>query len=179
MLMKQFSSSNEKLVRGSRLGTIFETWHSVDSASVESPTAAECFLLDLRQGPYSLLGQRQERIQFCIVEGRFFSCSLDLDESRRACHDDVHIDIRDDILRIIQIESRNAVDYSNANRGDAAAQRILFSWHVCKNGVDRIDERDESTRDGGSSGAAIGLENVAIDSQRSFTDLLQIRNRAK
>lgn len=57
MLMKELSSANEKLVGGSRFGTVLERWHNIDRASIESPTAAERLFLDLRQRLNSLLGQ--------------------------------------------------------------------------------------------------------------------------
>ena len=65
-----------------------------------------------------LFGQRKEFGEFLVVEGGFFAGSLDLDKSIVAGHDHVHIDIGTNIAQVVQVETRLAIDDSDADCSD-------------------------------------------------------------
>ena len=66
----------------------------------------------------SFFGQPNQLAELIIVEGGFFTGSLDLDESTLAGHHDIHVDVGCHIPLVIEVELDFAVHEADADRGD-------------------------------------------------------------
>src|SRR5215207_3758117 len=83
------------------------------------PLLAEGFALDFGELLDAGFGELEEDGEFVVGERGFFAGALDFDEPPAASHDDIHIDVGCDVLRIVEIERGLAIDDAGADRGDA------------------------------------------------------------
>ncbi|CDZ88481.1 conserved hypothetical protein [Rhodococcus ruber] len=124
----------------------------------------ERLLLDLAQ-----FGDAGERGVEHLVEGgagerRTFAGALDLDEGAGVGGDDVHVDLGAHVLLVGQVETDAAVDDADAHGGDGARDGLRVGEAArSAEPRDGVGERDVGAGDGGGAGAAVGLQDVAVD----------------
>ena len=70
--------------------------------------------------------QVEHRVQIAAGERGALGRSLHLHEPTRGSHDDVEVDLRRGILRVVEIQIPFVADHATGNRGDAVGDRVLL-----------------------------------------------------
>src|SRR5919205_2076945 len=94
---------------------------------------------------------------------------LHLDEPVVRGHDDVHVDLRRRVLRVVEVEERRPVDDSDRDGRHRAGERVGEP-----EAVERAIRGDVRAGDRGTAGAAVCLEDVAVEPQRPLAQPLEI-----
>jgi hypothetical protein len=89
-------------------------------------------------------------------------------------HDDVHVDLRLRVLRVVEVEQRLVADDPDRDRGDGSGQRPTEPETL-----ERAAGRNVRPRDRSAARAAVGLQDVAVDPQRALAECLEIRHGAQ
>jgi hypothetical protein len=71
----------------------------------------------------ALVGQAQQLVHLGAREGRALGRALHFDEVAGAGHDDVHVGVAGDVLDVLEVEQRRAVDDAHRDRRDRAGDR--------------------------------------------------------
>jgi hypothetical protein len=121
----------------------------------------------------------EHRVELVPPERVSFGSALDLDERAAVVHHDVHVGLCGRVLGVVEIDDGQAGDDANRHGRDLAVQR------VCGHRAPRIqrghgvDERDIRAVIRGRARAAIGLQHVAVERDRSFAERTQVDDRAQ
>src|SRR5205085_12220523 len=91
--------------------TALRTW-SIDGLLLES-----CELLD------APLGEPEQLVEPLPGEGILLGRRLQSDEAAVAGHDDVHVRVCGRVLRVVEVEHRDAADDTDGERGDRVSER--------------------------------------------------------
>ncbi len=83
------------------------------------------------------------------------------------------------VLLIIEVEHRGAVVDSAADRRDLGADRVGLDRLGGEQFVDRDAQRDPGARDRRGAGAAVGLDDVAIDDDLALAERFQVDHGAQ
>src|SRR5690606_5821758 len=126
--------------------------------------------LELEDTAEAQVPEVEETIEFLAAEAVVLGGSLDLDESARLeCHQ-VHIDVRDDVLGIVQVEPGLAGDDADTRGGDQLDHRVGVDPPLRHQPAAGIVERDGGAGDGGGAGAAVGHDDVAVDEDGALAE---------
>ena len=90
-----------------------------------------------------------------------------------------HVDLRARVLVIGEIEQRSALDDADARGGDVIGNRQRLDLSARAHLLQRQYQRDEPASDRRGSGAAVGLDDVAIDPDCALTEIGQFRHRSE
>src|SRR5947209_5874232 len=105
-------TSRKRTCGQARVGpTALRTW-SIDGLLLES-----CDLLD------APLGEPEQLVEPLPGEGILLGRRLHLDEPAVTGHDDVHVGVRGRVLRVVEVEHRDAADDTDGDRGDGVRER--------------------------------------------------------
>src|ERR671935_1217634 len=104
------------------------------------------------------------------AERRLLRRRLHLDERPLARRDDVHVHLRRRVLRVVEIEQRDAADDADRHRRNRAGQRLRQA-----EAVERPPRRDICARDRGAPRAAVRLQHVAVDPERALAERVEVR----
>ena len=77
-------------------------------------------VLDREQSVDAAGGQIEHRVETRAVERRLLAGALHLDEAALAVHDDVHVDLGDGVLGVLEVEQQLAVDHADAGGRELA-----------------------------------------------------------
>ena len=113
------------------------------------------------------------------VEGRAFGGALDFDVIPAAGHDDVHVDFGLGVFEIAQVEHGHAFDDADADGGEeivdqAGADLVLFAQFL-----KRQAQGHEGAGDGGGAGAAVGLDDVAVENHGALAEFVHAEDGAQ
>jgi hypothetical protein len=159
-----------------------------DDTSLERPKRwfGEC--LDGR-GESGLLGNEELAdaffgvVQHCVELragiGVFFGGGLGLYEAAVSEHDDVHVDGGAGVLFVAEVEEDVAVDDADGGGGDHLGEGRGLEGAGVDELVEGDGEGDRSSGDGGGSGAAVGMEDVAVQDDGAFTECLHVDDGAE
>src|SRR2546421_3383811 len=105
-------TSRKRTCGQARVGpTALRTW-SIDGLLLES-----CDLLD------APLGEPEQLVEPLPGERILLGRRLHLDEAAVAGHDDVHVRVRVRVLRVVEVEHRDAADDTDGDRGNRVGER--------------------------------------------------------
>src|SRR4029450_10689591 len=139
------------------------------------PPFPQALLLQVAKLADALPGELEQGCQFVVAKGRLFARPLNLDELAAAGHYHVHIDVGGHVLRIIEVQHRFATNDSHADCGDAITEgEAAGIGQVLLYAAERIDQGNERPGDTCSARAAVGLEHVAIDRDRTLAESIEI-----
>ena len=127
----------------------------------------------------AVLRERQQVVQVRARERGALGGRLDLDEPAVAGHDHVGVDLRRGVLGIVQVEQRDAVDDPARHGGDAAGERRAGEATVLHQLADGELERDVAAGDRGAAGAAVGLQDVAVDVDGALAERREVDHPAQ
>ena len=97
-------------------------------------------------------------------ERRALPRALDLDQRARVGRDDVRVDLGAGVLLVGQVQPHPAVDDADADGRDLAGQRLGVGEPAAgAEPGDGVGERDVGPGDRGGAGAAVGLQDVAVE----------------
>ena len=92
---------------------------------------------------------------------------------------DVHVNVGAGVFRIRQIEQRFTFDNADARGRDEVADRHRADDALFEQLVEGEDQRHESAGNRRSTGAAVRLDDVAIERHRPLAQLLELRHRTE
>ena len=124
------------------------------------------------------LGQGEELVEVRARERRALGGRLDLDEAAFAGHDDVGVDLRARVLRVVEVEQRLAVDDAAGDGGDRAGERQRGELALVDQAPAGELERDVAAGDRGAARAAVGLQDVAVDVDGALAELGEVDDAA-
>ena len=104
---------------------------------------------------------------------------LHLHQSARAGDDEVGVGLRLRILGVVEVEHRRALVDAAGDRGDVVAQRIVLDDRAAAHPLEAVVECDPGAGDRGRPCAAVGLQDVAIESDLALAHALQVCDRAQ
>ena len=91
-----------------------------------------------------------------------------------AGHDHVHVNIRATVLSVFQIQHAFAFHDAHGNRGHLADNRRIHQLALLHQLVHSKAQRGKSAGDGSGAGAAVGLNDVAVDINRAFAQQIEV-----
>src|SRR4051794_40728590 len=177
------SGSGSSSTSGSRRWNSRGLW-ALRVASTTAAAMARSFLpagglgLHLAQPLDPVRGEREQLVEVGAAERRALGGGLDLDEAAVAGHDHVGVDLRGRVLGIVEVEQRGAIDDPARDRGDRAGQRELGELALVDQAAAGELERDVAAGDRGAAGAAVGLEDVAVDVDGALAERLEVDDAA-
>jgi hypothetical protein len=115
----------------------------------------------------AVLGEGEELLELPGGEGGVLAGALDFDEGIVVEHGDVHVDMGVDVFEIVEIADWCPVDDADGDGGDLAGEGVggFFEEADSLCVGDGIGDGDPGAGDGGGAGAAVGLEDVAVDEE--------------
>src|SRR5262249_48167647 len=115
----------------------------------------------------------EEIVEALPVDGHALRRRLHLHEAAVARHHDVEVDLRARVLDVVEVEQRLCVDDADGHGGDGALQRLREPEPV-----ERATGRNVRAADRRAAGAAVRLENVAVEVHRPLAERLEVDDRA-
>ncbi|MNH26968.1 hypothetical protein D3C79_870550 [compost metagenome] len=100
--------------------------------------------------------------------------ALHLDHAAIFHHHHVHIGFCGRIFHILQIAQCFAANDTDRNCGNHPFHRVGFQFTGGNQRIQRIGQRHTGTGDGSGTGAAIGLQHIAVQGDGELTELFQI-----
>ena len=104
---------------------------------------------------------------------------LHLDDVAGAGHDEVRVRVGAGILRIVEIEHRDALVDAARDRRDVIAQRLGLDHVARLHPGEAVGQRDPGAGDRGGARAAVGLDHVAIDGDLPLAQRLEVDDGAQ
>src|SRR5215472_11987769 len=123
---------------------------------------------------HALSGKVHHFLELRLVEGVLFGGCLDFHNLARAGHDEVEVDFGLRVFFIREVEENRPFDNAHADRRHKVANRRRGESSCIHQFLHGQPQRHESSRNGSRAGAAIGLNDVAIESNGSLAQLLEI-----
>src|SRR4051794_6277836 len=118
-------------------------------------------------------GELEQLVERLAGEWVALGRRLHLDEAPVSGHHDVHVGVGARVLRVVEVEQRRALHDADRDGRDGVAERAREAEAV--EGAHRGDVRAADRR---ATGAAVGLEDVAVEPQRPLAERLEVRHRA-
>src|SRR6516162_1951484 len=186
--MPSAAAETVSMAKGARSAVISSTlpwlWLAMTSRSpmksraMASAKAERCALApgelgDAGPGELHHLGEE------AIVEWRPLGRRLDLDDPARAGQHEIGVSFGLRILGIVEVEHRRPGDDPAGDRGDGVAQRQLRQQPRRHQTLAGLVQRHIAAGHRRRSGAAIGLQHIAIDADLALAEPGQIENRAQ
>src|SRR5919112_6135156 len=119
-------------------------------------------------------GEREHRLHLLARERLALGRALKLYEAAVARADDVHVHGGARVLVVLEVEERRAPDYADADRGHFARDRERLEPIFLHEAAAGKHERDVRARYRGRARAAVGLQNVAVDSDRPLAESREV-----
>ena len=124
--------------------------------------------MSVEQGADPMFGQSEQLVELSPFERAVLSRALNLDEAASVHHDHVHVRLRTRVLCVVEIkDAASTVDAHGYRRHESDEG----GWRDLRQGV---GERDAGTCDGRGAGAAIGLQDIAVDLHGAFAETLGV-----
>jgi hypothetical protein len=139
----------------------------------------EGVLLEVEKLSETELAEGEHGMELRFIEGRFFAAALEFDESLVIGHDKVHIDLGVDVFGVAEIEEGRVLDQSDTDGGDGVEEGGFGDFLRLEEALDGEGEGDKAAGDGGGSGAAVGLEDVAIDPDGARAEFDEVEGGAE
>src|SRR5947209_15143966 len=108
------------------------------------------------------------------LERHLLGGRLHLDEATVTRHDDVHVHVGVRVLRVVEVEQRDAVDDADRHRGDRARERLREP-----EAVERPLRSDVRTGDRGAARAAVRLQHIAVEVDGPLAERLEVDDAAQ
>ena len=112
-------------------------------------------------------------------EGGVFAGALDFHEFPGFGHDDVHVHIGAGVFFVGQVKADVAVDEPNGDGCNGREQGVSGDHPASFQLGDGVGEGDVRAGDGRGAGAAVGLQDVAVDGNGVFPEFPQVNGRPK
>src|SRR5579862_3373308 len=127
--------------------------------------------LALADGGNARLGEGEQLVERLARERVALRGRLHLDEPTVAAHDDVHVRVRVRVLRVVEVEQRNAVHDADGDGRHRVAEGAREA-----EALERSHRGDVRTADRCAARAAVGLEDVAVEPERPLAKRLEVRD---
>src|SRR5579862_2326026 len=114
-------------------------------------------------------GEVEQLVELLAVERHALCGRLHLDEAAVARDDDVHVGVGGRVLRVVEVEQRFTADDA-----DRDGQHLREG-----EAVERAVGGDIGAADRSATGATVGLQDVAVQVDRSLAERLEIDHRAQ
>ena len=116
------------------------------------------------------LGERQQGIQLVAAERMALGGALQFDEAATVVHHHVHVGVAVAVLGVVEVEHRHAAIHPGRHRRDRADDRVPGDLLLRPQPAHRVHQRDIGAGDGGGAGAAVGLQDVAVEGDGALAE---------
>lgn len=106
-----------------------------------------------------------------------FRSALHLNNTAIFGHHHVHVGLRGGVFDVLQIADGFAIYDTDGDRGHHPFHRIGFQLAGGDQLIQRIGQRHAGTGNGGGAGAAVGLQYIAVESNREFAQRFQVNRQ--
>lgn len=121
----------------------------------------------------------QQRIQFAALEGMAFGRTLNLNKAAGVVHHDIHVGFGGRIFGVVEVQHWRAAANADRNRRHVTVNRVALEQLAGEQAVDRINQGDIGARDRGRAGAAIGLNDIAVQRDLALAQRFEIDHGAQ
>src|SRR3984885_6451817 len=118
--------------------------------------------------------QVEQAVQQRAGERLALGGALDLHEVTGPGADHVHVGLGRRVFLVAEVQPRLAADDADGDGGDGGDQRAALQLAALAPPVDRVRERHVSPGDRGRPGAAVRLQDVAVDDDRVLAERLVV-----
>ena len=108
-----------------------------------------------------------------------FGRGLEFDQLAAGGHDEVHVDVGAGVFFVVEVEQDFSFDDADADRADKILERDRGQGSSVHQLFESQAERHEGARDGGGAGAAVGLDDVAVEPDRALAQAAQVGDGAQ
>ena len=92
-------------------------------------------------------------------------------------HHHVHVDLGPDVLGVVEVEQRHAVDDADADRRARLGERVGLERALLHQPGAGVVQGDVGAADRRGAGAAVGLEDVAVEDDLHLAQRLHVGDR--
>jgi hypothetical protein len=131
------------------------------------------------QFAYALLGEIEQLHELRFGERLLLRRALDLDDAAVAGQHEIGIGLGLGILGIVEVEHCRSLEQAARHRGHLAGDRVGRDLAVLDQALEGEMQRHPGAGDAGGAGAAVGLQDVAIDVYLPLTHGGQIDDGAQ
>src|SRR5471032_425686 len=143
-------------------------------------SVSQCGVLQFEDFGHAFLGQGQHGVQVGRLEWRAFGGALHFDETTAAGHYHVQVSLGSRVFQVVEIQHRLALVHAHRYGSDHLLERVAgFQAATLLDHFQRINQGHHGAGDGGSAGAAVGLDHVAIDVQGHVAQLGHVQGCAQ
>ena len=118
-------------------------------------------------------------ISCASLKGSPSAVPLHLDDAAAGGEHEVRIRLRRAVLGIVEVEHRLGADDPAAHGGNLVRERQPFDRAVGDEAVERRVERHVGAGDGRGAGAAVGLDDVAVEGDLALAERLEVGDGAE
>src|SRR3569623_80945 len=122
------------------------------------------------------LREFEHGLQFFHAEGVALGRALHLDEGAGLVHYHVHVGFGVGIFGVIEVEHRHTLVDADRHRRHLAVNGVFIDDAALLHVAHGVNQRDVAARDGRGAGAAVGLEDVAIDGDGALAQRRRIHH---
>ena len=133
----------------------------------------------LGDGGDATLGEVEQGVEFGSRERVALGGALHLDQLAVAVHDHVEVDVGGRVLRIGQVEDGTTVDDADRDRHALRGQRIGRNVAGLHETLACVVQSDIGTTDRRRAGAAVGLEDIAVEPNRRLAERPHVGDRTQ
>src|SRR5471030_825852 len=143
-------------------------------------SVSQCGFLQFENFVHAFLRQLQHRVQLFWLERRAFGGALDFNEAASAGHHHVQVSLGSRIFQVVEVKHRLALVHANRNSRDHLLERVAaFQAATLLDHFQGINQGNHGAGDGCGAGAAIGLDNIAIDVQGDIAQFRHVQRCAQ
>ena len=124
-------------------------------------------------------GEVEELVELGSGVAAAFGGGLGFDEAAVGGHDDIHVDVGLGIFFVAEVEQGASVDDADGDGADHLLERGLLEGAGFDEGVEGEAEGACGAGNGCGAGSAVGLEDVAVEDNCSFTKQLHVDDGAQ
>jgi hypothetical protein len=141
--------------------------------------AVDDLLLEGGEFSDAFAAKHEHLIHLRLGEGGLFATALDFDKVAILGEHEVAIDIGLGVLLVAEVEQGFVFPDAGADGGNLLFQRLLGDLAFVEQAIEGNGSGHAGTGDRGGAGAAIGLEDIAVDTEGALAELGQIHDGTK
>src|SRR2546421_3340722 len=131
----------------------------------------ESLFLSRDQFADALAGEPHHCVKLLLAEGLSLSRRLQLDQAQVLSHHAVEVGLGPEILRVVEVQNRRALNDTAADRRDVlpdrrGAAQLARGLHAAES----LGEGHESPRDRGGAGTSVRLQDVTVEGDRALAE---------
>ncbi|MNN41409.1 hypothetical protein D3C81_1555270 [compost metagenome] len=125
------------------------------------------------------LGQLEQAVELGAREAALLAGGLDFDDAAGAGQDEVGIGLGGGVFFIVEVQNRQVVEDAAGHGRDLIDDGVALQHALVLEVVQGHSHGDPGAGDRGGAGAAVGLDDVAVDQDLTLAERLQVDHGAQ